>query len=196
MAIVKIEDEKKQVMFVQQQANELVVASGEDMERASDLRAQVKMVEKAITDRKELITRPLMTALASARDLFKPLESGYIEAKKTIDAKMLAYTNAEYERIQKEKDRVAARVEKGTMRADTAINKLEAIGEVKKSIAGESSKVSIRNTTKVRIIDESLLPREFMLPNVPMITEALLKKNQIVPGAETYIEKTIAGSSR
>lgn len=187
---------KPQVVFVQKGADALVITSQEDMAKASDLLVAVGKVEKTITERKEAITRPLMTALASARDLFKPLEVGYAEAKKTIKAKMLDYTIAENERIEKEKARVEARVEKGTMRVDTAVKKLEGIGDAKTSFAGESSRTSLRSVTKVRVVDESLLPREYLVPDMDKIKEAVLKQKLSVPGTETYEEKSIVGSSR
>lgn len=191
-----VKEYKSQVAFVQKGADNLVIATPDDMAKASDLLVAVGKIEKAVTERKEAITRPLMSALASARDLFKPLEAGYAEAKKTIKGKMLDYSIAEEERINKEKERVEKRVEKGTMRTDTAISKLENIGEAPKSFSGESSKSSLRTVTKVRIIDENLLPREYLVPDLKKITEAVLKQKLSVPGTETYEEKSIVGSSR
>lgn len=187
---------ENQVSLVQEQANVLVIASDEDMSKGSDLLNTVKQVETMIVDRKKEITQPLMQALKSARDLFKPFEVGHSEAKKTIKAKMLDYSIAEEERITKEKDRVTKRVEKGTMRPDTAVAKLEEAGEVKKSFDGTQSMTSIRVITKVRVIDESLIPREFLEPSMKKITEAVLKHKIVVPGIETFEEKSIVGRTR
>jgi len=187
---------KTQVLFVQKQATALEIKSEADMTNASDLLNAVIKVEKMITERKEAITRPLMTALASARDLFKPFEYGYTEAKKTIKAKMLSYSIEEEERINKEKARVEARLEKGTMRQDTAIKKLEDIGDAPKSFAGEQSKTSLRKVTKVRIVDESLIPREYLVVDMIKVQNAVLKQNLSVPGVETYEEKSIVSTTR
>jgi hypothetical protein len=192
----EIKEYRSQVSFVQKGADSLTITSPDDMAKASDLLVAVGKVEKAVTERKEAITRPLMTALASARDLFKPLEVGYAEAKKTIKGKMLDYSVAEEERINKEKERVEKRVEKGTMRVDTAVKKLEGIGNAPTSFSGGSSKSSLRTVTKVRVVDESLLPREYLVPDMQKIQEAVLKQKLSVPGTETYEEKSIVGSSR
>ena len=198
IAIVEkdVKEYKTQVAFVQKGAESLVITTQDDMAKASDLLVAVGKIEKAVTERKEAITRPLMTALASARDLFKPLETGYAEAKKTIKGKMLDYSIVEEERINKEKERVEKRVEKGTMRVDTAVKKLEDIGDAPTSFSGDSSKSSLRTVTKVRIVDEALLPREYLIPDIKKITEAVLKQKLSVPGTETYEEKSIVGSSR
>lgn len=187
---------KKQVLFVQKQANALIIQSAEDMSAGADLLDAVKKVETMIIERKEKITRPLMEGLSSARELFKPLELGHQEAKKTIKAKMLDYTLVEEARIEKEKLRVEVRVDKGTMKMDTAIKKIESIGDVQKSFSGATGKTSIRTITKVRIVDENLIPREYLIPNMIKITEAILRQKINITGIETYEEKSIVGGSR
>ena len=178
---------KKQVSFVKKAASDLVIESAGDMAKGSDLLDAVKKVETMIIERKEQITRPLMTALASARDLFKPLEIDHAEAKITIKAKMLAYAIEEEARITKEKSRIEARVEKGTMRTDTAIKKMEGIGD---------NQTSIRTVTKIRIVDENLIPREYLVPDMTKITEAVLRQKLFISGVETYEEKSIVGGSK
>lgn len=182
---------KGQVLSVQKAANDLVVASAEDMARATDLLSQVKKVKDFITERKEEITKPLMASLASSRDLFKPLELGHIEAEKTIKAKMLSFSIEDEERKEKEKNKIAGRVAKGTMRADTAAGKMENIGSASKNFAGAEAKSSIREVTKMRVTDENLIPREYLVPDMAKLTEAVIKNKIDVPGTETYKEKSI-----
>lgn len=182
---------KSQVMLVQQSANELIVENQDHLTQATDILHNVKQVKKFVTEKKEEITKPLMKSLANVRDLFKPLELGYAEAEKVIKAKMLAFQIEEDARIEKEKARLAARVEKGTMKAETAVNKLETIGEAPTKVTGEIGKSSIRTIKKVRIVDETLIPREYLVPNMTSITEAVLRVGAIIPGVEVYEEKSI-----
>jgi len=191
----EVAEYNNQISLVVEKAEGLTIVSKEDMVVASDVLDEVKKVEKSIVDRKKEITGPLMTALASARGLFKPLEEGHKEAKGIIKVKMLDYTVAEEERIEIEKERVVKRVEKGTMRVDTGIKKMEGIGDAPKSFEGTNSKTSIRKITKLRITDESLIPREYLIPDMKKLTEAVLKDNLEVPGTETFIEKSIVGRS-
>lgn len=191
----ELKEYKSQVDLVQKGANALVISSNEDMEKGTDLLASVKQIKKAVTERKEAITRPLMEALASARDLFKPLETGYADAEKVIKAKMLDYSLAEAERIEKEKARVEARVEKGTMRVDTAVQKIEDIGDTKSSFSGEQGKITFKTMRKVRITDENLIPREYLVPDMVKITKVSLAGIN-VPGAEVYEEKVVAAGTR
>ena len=182
---------RTQVLSVQKAANDFIAESQADMERGADLLHLIKEVEDSIVERKQAITKPLMASLTSARDLFRPLEDGHAEAKKTIKGKMLAYQIAEEERVAKEKARIEARVDKGTMRVDTAIKKLEDIEDAPKNAAGSIGKVSTRSVVKIRIVDEAIIPREYLIPNIAAITEAVLRKNLTIAGVERYEEKQI-----
>lgn len=172
-------------------ANELVIQTDADMESAADVLSKIKKVGKLIKERKEQITQPLNDALKSARGLFAPLEQNHEEAERVIKNKMLAYQREVADRNRIEQERVAARVEKGTMKQETAVAKIESQQEVKKQAEGKVGKVTTRKITKYRVVDETKLPREFLIPNISKINEAL-KAGQEVSGAESYQEDIIS----
>lgn len=183
---------RTQILGVQKSANDYEIKTQKDLDHGADILHTIKEIKNVLTTRKEEITRPLMQALASARDLFKPLELGYADAEKVMKAKMLAYQIEEDERIKKEQERIEKRVEKGTMRADTAAGKLESLGEAPTSAKGAVGKVQTRTLVKVRIVDETAIPREYLMPNMAAITEAVLRQNAQIPGVERYEEKVLA----
>ncbi len=172
-------------------AQEITINTDADMEAAADVLSRIKKVGKLIKERKEQITRPLMESLNSARDLFKPLEQNHEDAERVIKNKMLAYQREVAEKNRIEQEKLAARVEKGTMKQETAIAKVENQQEVKKQAEGKVGKVTTRKVTKYRVVDESKLPREFLMPNMAKINEAL-KAGQEVSGAESYQEDVIS----
>lgn len=182
----ELSEYRTQILTVQKVANELRIENDKDLETATELLKGVADGEKLIAERKEQITRPLMAALKSGRDLFKPLELGFADAKKVIKSKMLAYQAEEVLRIAHEAAKVEARVAKGTMRADTGADKLEKIGS--------APKLNTRTLTKVRIVDEALIPREFLTPDMTVITNAVLRDGVTIPGVEKYEEKVVAVS--
>lgn len=175
---------KQQVSNVQLAANSLSVTNQEESDKATALLKQVKEAEKFMTAKKEEITRPLMSSLAKIRDLFKPIEGNLADATKTIKAKILAWTIEEQDKKEKEAARISARVEKGTMKAETAANKLETISK-------DAPKSNLRIIKKVRVVDEMAIPREYLVPNMTMITEAVLRQGASIPGVEVYEEKSI-----
>lgn len=187
----EIAEFKTQVSGPQERANSLVIESEEDSNKAADILHEISDIEKMVTARKEAITRPLMASLASVRDMFKPLETACADAKKTIKGKIMAWQTLEEERIEKEKNRIESRVEKGTMRADTAAGKLENLGEAPKTAKGSVGKVQTRIVPKVRVVDETLIPREYLVPDMTAITNAVIREGKQIPGIERYEEKTL-----
>ncbi len=184
----EVEQTNKQVVSFQNQANDLQLKTPEDMETAASLLEHIKEAEKVIVGRKEEITRPFMQGLASVRDLFKPIELGLKNAKEVAKAKVVQYQNIEAQRIEDAKAKILARAEKGTLRTDTAVQKLAEVGEV----VTRSGKMKTQMRTKVRIIDETLIPREFLVPDMQKITAAVLHTDIVIPGIEKYKERVIA----
>lgn len=178
---------KQSVLTAQQQANILKITNPDQADDAAILLRTIKDYHKSLIARKEEMTRPLMKSLASIRDLFKPLEGDLLDAEKITKGKLLAFQIEEEERIAIAAKKVTDRVDRGTMRPDTAAEKLGVIGEVKK-VKG----IQTRTLTKVRVVDEALIPREYLVPNMVAITEAILHRNEQIPGVEKYEEKSLA----
>jgi hypothetical protein len=191
LAHKEIEDYKLQTSLVESNALKLEIKTDEDMAKASDYLSQVKRIKDSITARKEAIVRPMMDSLASTRDLFKPLETTYASAEKTIKSKMQEYVTQKEE----EKKKIVEGVQSGEIKPEKAIAQIEKLSD-KKSYSGSASKTSIRVITKLRIVDESQIPREFLVPNMAKITEAVIRNKQEVAGVETYTENQIASSSK
>lgn len=194
--------ENKEVALVKSQAskallaaNELVIASDQDLPVATELLAKIKQVGKLIKERKEEITKPLNAALASARELFKPIETSHADAEAIIKRKVLAYQDKVEAERAAAAAKLAARVEKGTMRTDTAMRKMEELPEVQKKTATAGGTLSTRVIKKVHIVDESLLPREYLLPDNVKINKAALA-GVVIPGVEVREEKTLATNLR
>ena len=136
------------------------------LETGESLLRGIKSFRKGITERKSQITKPLMDSLASVRDLFRGPEDALVDAEKIIKGKILDYT-LEQERVaQIEAAKITDRVEKGTLRADTAAGKLQALDSKK-------VKSNVRTVQKLVIWDETLIPREYLEANRTKVTEAL-----------------------
>lgn len=190
--------ETKEVVIVKQQATKAVAAAenisiktDEDMAKATDILSKIKTVAKMAKERKEAITKPLNEALASARDLFKPIEANCAEAERIIKGKMLDFQDAQEKAREAAKEKIVDRVERGTMKAETAVKKLDELPTVSTTAQGKVGSVTTKMVKKYRVVDESKLPREYLLPNMSKITEAL-KEGKEVPGAEIYEEKVIS----
>ncbi len=179
----ELEEQRGQVAALTKASHMFEVAIPEDVRRGEEFLRDIKHVQKAVEERKTIITRPLMASLASVRDLFKPFELGLADAQKIVKAKILAYTIAEEAKALAAAEKIEERVEKGLMRADTAAGKLA-------SIDANLTRASTRTVKKLLITDEPLIPREFLLVDRKAVTEALWA-GVPVPGASLIEEKIL-----
>jgi len=171
----ELSEHRTQTLGIQKRANEYEVRTAEDVEVGEEMLRAVRDIEDSLNDRKTQITRPLMQALASARDLFKPFELGLAEAKKTVKAKILAFSIEQEEIARVATEKVEKRVEKGTMKVETGAGKLE---EIEKS----KVKTNTRTLRKLSIVDETLIPRDYLIVDREAVTKALFAGTE-VPGA-------------
>lgn len=203
--------ETKEVTVVKQQstkalaaANELTIKTAEDMTAATDHLSKMKQVGKMIKERKEQITKPLQEALNSARDLFKPIEANLAEAERVVKSKMVTYQTDLEKEAETERLRLAKRVEKGTMRPETAVKKMEQIQDAPKSVQGASGAMAFRNVKKVRFADLSTITPEGILElargGYLVWNETAARRDALsgraIAGVEVYEEKVVASSSR
>lgn len=182
-------------------AQELEIASPEQMTSATDLLGKMKAVAKMIKERKEAITKPLSEALNSARDLFKPIESNLAEAERIVKGKMLDYQRGVDAENEKKRLALAKKVESGYMKPETAVAKMEKIEDAPTSVQGESNAVAFRTVKKVRFAelkDMTVADLTFLAQAgyIEWTTSARADalKGMKVPGTEVYEEKVVASS--
>lgn len=189
--IKELELVQDQTSKATQLAIELIIDSDAKMLEATDLLKKIKIVGKMITEKKELITKPMNQALKEAREMFRPIEDTCSDSEALVKRKMIAYQN-EQEKIRREElAKIEKKVDKGTMKMETAIKKIETVQEVQNSVKGEYGAMSTRILKRVRIVDETLLPREYLIADMKKI-EAVAKAGVEIPGVEVYEEKSIA----
>jgi len=123
---------KGQVSKLENAANSLAIATQEDYTVAIDLVAQLKDRGSKIKILKESITKPANEILRNARAMFSPVEAQHANAEAIIKTKLLQYKSKVDAEARAEEAKIAARVEKGTMRLDTAEKKLDTIAKSRK----------------------------------------------------------------
>jgi len=181
---------KGQVTKLNNTANEIAITTPEENGSAMELKSKLKDIGKQIKERKEAITKPLNDALKSTRALFAPLETAYENAENIVGRKLLDYKRKVDEEARKKEEAIAARVEKGTLKVETAERKMDEVQRTDKTVHTDHGKVQFRVIKKMRIIDETLIPKKYWV-----IDEVSLRKDVVagivVPGAELYEEETV-----
>lgn len=187
----EVESYKKVVASAEKFSTSLEVKSDGDYHKALTEGKRIKEQLEIIIARKEEITKPLNAAVKSVRDLFKPLETAGENALKAIKSKMLDYTNEKDRKAEEDKKKIAERVERGTMKPETAVRKM---GEVKASdttVTTDAGSATTRTVKKWRVIDKTKIPLDFMEPDMVKI-KASFRSGTPVSGVEEYEEKELA----
>ena len=182
---------KGQVSKLENQAEAVTIATQADYVNTIDLVSKLKETGKLIKDKKESITKPLNEALRNARDLFAPIEDQFIKAEAIVKTKLLDYKRMKDAEARTEEAKIVARVEKGTLKLETAEKKLDTIERIDTTTRGAVGIVQIRKIRKVRIVDESLIPREYLKPDEVAIRKDALNGKTIL-GVVIEEEEVIA----
>lgn len=179
----------EQVNPVILEVSQLNITSAEHMVRASTLRAQLKNTIKIVETVKESQFRPLKDQLDFVTSKFKPLEKTLKEASDKLSLAMGAFQTKLIADAAVEADKIASRIKPGS--GNLSLEKgLEKIADI--ATPEILSETGFVNKPNLVIIDESLIPREFMVPNLPVI-EVAIKEGKVVPGCEmvaNYIPRT------
>ena len=179
---------------VEQFSASLVITSNEDYDKAMNAGLEFKATLDKITARKEEITKPLNASLKSVRELFKGIEMPFDNALGTIRQKMLNFRSAQRAKQDEEKNRLAGRVERGTMKPETAVAKMSAMKEAPKTAASDAGSATARLVKKYRVTDKAKIPLDFMEPDMAKI-KASFRAGTPVSGVEEYEEEELAFSA-
>lgn len=195
-------DTKQEVSVVRAQVTKaasivdnLNVENAETLASAIEIRGRLHTLAKTIKDRKEAITKPINLALKEVRSLFSPVELSTANLISQVDKQIIGYKRAVDEEAKKKTEKIAARVESGTLKPQTAAKKLAELPVVQTHVKTESGAgIQFRKIAKVRIVNPELIPDKYW-----EINEVLLRKDVlsgiVVTGAEKYEEEIAAQSN-
>jgi len=214
-AIISPDEVAKLVPPVVSQAQQMTVESVEDYEMAGSFLQLIARRRKQI----EEVFDPIVSkahgtwkeACNQRTKLIDPLE----EAKTFVNGKLRAF-DAEQDRIRRQEEARLAEIAK-KQRDDDAIKEAESLkaagehelAEMALQVAAEApapvvvlpsstpkmSEMQSRVTWKFRIVNEALVPREFMSPDEKKIGAVVRSQKSMakIPGIEIYSEKDFHG---
>lgn len=171
-------------------AQKLTITNGKNMEVASEFLANLTKKLKAIAAEKEKVTKPLALALKNERARWSPIEDTLEEAIAVTRRKMTDY-QTEASRIADEAAaKVAARVGegKGKLKPETAVAKIKEIDTPDSHIETSTGSVAFMTVKRFEVLDLSLVPLQYHLPNETLIREAMRNGEQLA-GVRYYEEK-------
>ena len=200
------------------QKAELIISNQGDYEVASTVLSEVKSRYKELDAQRKEITKPIDAAKKAVMDLFKtPLEL-LEKAESKIKGLMIGYTNEQERKAREEQARLQrladAEAAKQKKILEEKIARAEASGKTEKAEELQMQKetitpivapiiapqietpkgVSYREQWSAEIIDEKLIPREYLIVNLQALNKiaAATKGTISVPGVRFVSTKILA----
>ncbi len=161
-----------------------ILVSTADVEAATSLMARAKVLWKAVEDRRVFHKGPLDQIIkkidATAKKVQTPMKDIETKCKAMLGRWKM---EQEIEKQRREDEAMQAAEEEGRETPDLTVAEVNVFVPTVKS----------RQLPRVRITDESLLERKYLMPNIALI-EQDVKAGLAVPGAELYYQTSIVNS--
>lgn len=174
----------------------VVINTPKDMEKATEMLSILNKYSDQVTEKKESVTKPLNAALKAARELFKPLEAGLEEGIDMIRGAMTIYQTEKKKIADIEEAKIAARTKpgKGNLSLEKGMEKMDQIEKPAESITTENGAISFMTVKKFEVMDITLLPHTYILPDEVAIRKAM-KEGVELPGVK-YWEEQVPKNTR
>ena len=172
----------KSVQEVVNYATTLKVDTKEDYENALQEGKVYKDILTNLEKREKEIVDPMKLALKSVQDLFKPNKTNLQNALDTIKSKMSDWYKKDQQRQRDEEAKIAARVEKGTLKVETAVRKMGEIETTDKTVQAGEAKVTMAKRYNWSVEDITKVPYEYLEVNMVKVKAYEKATGILLPG--------------
>lgn len=150
-------DIKKKVAGMEKALQLIVIKDDDDMAKYGVMQVNVKQLQKYITQEKKKQLDPANETVKAIKAFWAPFEDKVEQGLKALSASMIAYHDVQ-ENLRKSKEaKILDRAEKGTIKEETAVNKMAELGEEKKTLHTGAGSVTFTKIRKVSFATVSQL---------------------------------------
>ncbi len=155
------------------------VTNDAELAAVTDHIRNIKALAKIIKEKKDKFVAPAKAIVLEAKAAFDPLLKECEDAEAILKGRASKYMLAVEDERRKEEAKIAARVEKGTLRPETAIKKMEALPDTPKTVRTDTGSGLRMSKRKVaRITDPSLIPDEFWVVDEVRVRREALEREK------------------
>lgn len=178
----------KEISPIVKDAQDIVIKTVKDMEKATEMLSQLNLKSDAISKEKKTITEPAKAIVKRENERWEPIEKPLKEGIAILREKLSDYQTAEVKRQEEEEAKIANRVGegKGKFKSETAMRKIDEVEKPVEAVSTASGGLSFRTDKVLKVVNLDLIPREYFDLNEKRALDAL-KAGVSVPGA--VIEK-------
>lgn len=169
-----------------------MVRDQKSLEEVAEKIKAIKTLGKLVRAEMEKYTKPAQEIINNARAKYLPFEKECDNAEKKLKLKALVYMQLQEAEQKKKEVSIAQRVEKGQLKEETGLKKLEELGEAQKNIKTESgAKLQMKTVRVVTIVDPEKVPHEYWVIDETKVRKVALAGVSI-PGVEVIEEKQMS----
>jgi hypothetical protein len=170
----------KEATTLSGQADKIVLKSAEDLAEAMDLLSKIKAAGKRIDDQEDLVLDHYKALTKIEKERWKPSRDKLTTADTALRAAVLVYKAEEAKTLAAKEQKVLAAVETGKLKdTSKAIAKINAIQST--ATANTVGAGTFKKIKKLKIEDETKIPRKYLVPDTDAITK-VLRAGVPVPG--------------
>jgi len=165
------------------------VTNESESKEIADKIKNIKLLKTAIKAKMDKSIIPAKAVIEEAKSTYMPMIEKCEWAERELKKKFTDYTLAEEEKRIEKEIKIAERVERGTMKTETAIRKIEEMPEAKRTVKSEEgATISVKKVPIAVIRDTSKIPDEFWEINIPKVNKEALRRHkenlEQIPGVE------------
>lgn len=202
----EVQELTQQVTNVEAAVRELVVADDLGMKQATDLLGWIAGAKKSLEEKRKMFTGPLNDHVKRINEFFKQRSAPLDNADSMLRGKVLAYRQEQSRIRREEEERLRKLAEKAQKQAEKLAVKegvtapppppIPYIQPQAKTVEGGFGAVSAKLVWEFQIIDETKVPREFLMVNEKAIRAAVKAGTRNITGVKIFQTETLAVSAR
>jgi len=186
----QLEGEEQEAQGVLKEIDGMTIENQEDLDFAGEILTEVKGKKKHLENERTKATKPIRTGLDVIYGWFRTPIRFYETCEKRLKRKI-----ADYHREQRLRQQAAlAEAGKASMRGDAETAR-EALQVAQAAQVHKVAGVSTKDVLKWKVVDLSLVPREFLTIDPELVDAYIVKhgENSKIPGIELERDVKVTG---
>lgn len=191
-----------EVNYIELQAQMLVVKDEKTLKEATEFLGKVAKAKKQLEERRQFFVKPLNEQIKRINELFKRMTLPLENAESIVKNAILKYREAvekarreEEERLKKQWEKEQKKLEKKAQKEGIPLPPPvppPTLQPQEKTVETDTAQVTARLVWDFEIVDETKIPREFLMPNEKAIRAAIKAGVRNIPGIRIFQREELA----
>lgn len=195
-----VPEQDKMTQELQQQGSTLLAAAemmeivdALSLEAATNTLGVIADTKKRVEERRQFFVKPLNDHVKTINNWFKSILAPLEQADSILRQKILKYRQEEARKRKEEEERLRKLMEEqAKQNPEVPVPTTVIVPQLERTVQGAYGQVQAREVWMFKIVDESQIPREYLMPNEKAIRAAVKGGVRNIPGVLIYKEESLA----